>query len=127
MSIPKFALACLMSFALWCVLLLIVFSCEAHAAAFNCAFAKLPTEVLICQTPELSAADELNAEMFYKIRGAMSTRSAAAFSSLERQWIQQRNDCGYDKQCIVNSYLEHFGYLCGASEDVGLGFSDCEE
>ena len=76
----------------------------ADARSFNCANARLPDEVLICQSPVLSRLDQRMASIYfalrYRIRGAARRELEAAQSD----WLRERMNCGRDYYCIERAY-----------------------
>jgi uncharacterized protein len=84
----------------------------ASAAAFDCNYAKLPTEVLICQDSELNILDEYNGKLFYKIAGQLSSSGRTEFMRVGHEWIVDRNRCGYDRACVAHAYASHMQRMC---------------
>jgi uncharacterized protein len=78
----------------------------AAATSFNCALAKLPAEVAICNDSMLSALDEEMASEYFRLRNGSATPAwaKAAITDEQRTWLSQRNACGYDMQCILGEY-----------------------
>jgi uncharacterized protein len=93
-------------------LLLTSSAIPAHAASFNCNYAKLPTEILICQDKELSILDEYNAKLFYKLAGPLGSSSRKEFMRIGHKWIIDRNRCGYERACVANAYATHMQRMC---------------
>jgi uncharacterized protein len=84
----------------------------AQAAAFNCNYARLPTELLICANEDLSETDEQNATLYYAIRNSLRGNELRNFNARERLWLADRNSCGFDAGCVTTLYQVHIGYLC---------------
>lgn len=76
----------------------------AAAQSFNCNYAKLPTEVAICQDRELASADEEMATEYYQLTNAAPGWAVRQIKGEQRDWLPERNACGYDMQCIMGEY-----------------------
>ena len=76
----------------------------ASAASFNCAFAGLPTEFVICQVASLGRADEAMAAQYFALIGRAPPDVAVAIRAEQRDWLAERNTCRYDAQCILRAY-----------------------
>lgn len=81
-------------------------SAPAGAASFNCDYAKLPTEVLICKDDELTIQDEVNAKIFSSIRNALDAQRRKDFNKWNKAWLKKRNACGFDHRCVSDRYDE---------------------
>ena len=98
-----------------------------QAASFDCKKATLPTEIVICLSDELSAADDVNATIFYQVREAAPRFERSRVNHAEREWLALRNACGASHECVSTAYADNMGRLCGMAEELGLGLSECEE
>ena len=118
----------MMRLLLLALTLLVGASGSAHAASFNCTYAKLPTEVAICVNEDLSSYDEQNARLYFGVRNSLSGRELRAFNARERGWLSERNACGYEPTCVSNQYTWHISYLCRMAASVGLEpMDDCHD
>jgi uncharacterized protein len=97
----------------------------ASAAGFNCAYAKLATEVLICQDDTLSSVDEANARVYSAVANALPGFRKHAYHENGRQWLKARNGCGYDAECVAHQYVLNFEYMCNIASDR-LILPDCK-
>lgn len=104
---------------------LLLFTTLVYAAGFNCNYAKLPAEVLICQDQDLSNEDEAMSRVYYSLYNNLDPKKSL-LAKLQRAWLKKRNDCGYDKDCLTYYYNLQFKNLCevAASMKYDLG-SDC--
>ncbi len=103
----------------------LLLSTPASAAGFNCNYAKLPTEVLICRDSTLSSADDVNARVFYEVRDHVPHWALHVFNVAQRAWIAERNACGWDVECVKSAYQRHVNDLCVRAGDLGL--STCND
>jgi uncharacterized protein len=76
----------------------------APVPSFNCRAASLPAEIAICADAELAGLDNRLASQFSASLGGRSAGSAAAISAGQLRWLQDRNACGANRDCIANSY-----------------------
>ena len=103
----------------------LLLSTPASAAGFNCAYAKLSTEVLICQDDTLSRLDEANARVYSALKNALPRHLKSPFNQIGRQWLKDRNACGFDAECVSHQYVLHFAYMCSVGSRLNL--PDCED
>ncbi|MEM5470090.1 lysozyme inhibitor LprI family protein [Celeribacter marinus] len=78
----------------------------AKAASFDCNKATTETEIAICSDPELSALDDRLSAIY--VRGRQVTKNVSG-SDLKIQtdqinWLNKRNQCGLETDCLVNAY-----------------------
>lgn len=85
---------------------------QSQAQSFNCAYAKLPSEVAICQDPGLMAMDGSMASTYFYLQNNLLPNDAAALRGDQKAWLASRNSCGYDFNCIANSYRTRGWELC---------------
>ena len=88
------------------LLLLLSSSRVGQAASFDCNKATTETEIAICSDPELSALDDRLSGIYF--RGRQVTENVSG-SDLEIQkdqinWLNNRNQCGLETDCLVNAY-----------------------
>ena len=96
----------------------------AQAASFNCAYAKLPVEVAICQDSDLESLDERMANYFFKLRELLPRSAIARLRREQNSFIARRNHCGYNGDCISNAYENRIARMCRTANVYGL---DCDE
>jgi uncharacterized protein len=104
----------------------LLFWTPASAAGFNCAYAKLATEVLICQDKTLSSMDEANARVYSAVANALPGYLKHAYHENGRQWLKDRNGCGFDAECVAHQYVLHFQYMCNIARG-GVVLPDCKD
>jgi uncharacterized protein len=75
-----------------------------HNPSFNCAAASLPSELTICGDPDLSDLDSQLGHQFLAFIGSRPAGAAGAIRTAQQRWLQGRNGCGSDKECLTNSY-----------------------
>jgi uncharacterized protein len=92
----------------------------AAAQSFNCNYAKLPTEVAICQDDTLSYDDQLLASEYSHLTNDAPGWAARQIKSEENAWLSERNACGYDTQCIMDQYHWRMQKLDDWSSQLGL-------
>jgi uncharacterized protein len=91
------------------------FSAQAHASegpSFNCAYAKAPDEVVICQSKELSALDREMASLYLWGLDNFKGGFGAYLQHTQRDWLRDRHACGHDVECVGKVYdgrLVEFG------------------
>ena len=93
----------------------------ANAASFNCQHAFLPGEQAICSSANLSRLDEQTAGMYFLIVG--SGAPAATVSQVKAsqgQFLQRRNACGANMDCLVSAYTDQMMYLSNEKSNLGL-------
>jgi uncharacterized protein len=76
----------------------------AEAQSFNCAYARSPDEVLICEDPRLSALDELLSSLYYRARNSSFGYERARLEADQAAWLRSRRACGRDGACIASAY-----------------------
>lgn len=93
----------------------------AEAASFNCQHAMLPAEQAICGNANLSRLDEQTAGMYFLIVGSGATAATIAqVKSSQSAFIQRRNACGADVDCLVSAYTDQIMYLKNVKGGLGL-------
>ena len=96
-----------MRFVLVFALLLGVGASGAAAQSFDCAKARLATELAICDSARLSRLDQEMASLYfalpYVVRGEIK--------GSQRRWLRRRNACGYDRRRIARSYRRRIEIL----------------
>lgn len=81
-------------------------SAEAGAPSFNCNYARLPSEVAICQSGDLGSLDANMAGQYYSLMNDYAVPYHARKSIKREQvsWLKSRNRCGYNFSCIQSAY-----------------------
>ncbi len=93
----------------------------ADAASFNCQHAMLPAEEAICGNANLSRLDEQTAGMYFLIVGSGAPAATMAqVKASQSAFIQRRNACGADVDCLVSAYTDQIMYLKNVKGDLGL-------
>jgi uncharacterized protein len=103
----------------------LLLSTPASAAAFNCNYAKLPTEVLLCQDGTLGRLDEANARVYSAVKNALPQWAKHEYDNVARQWLKERNNCGFDAACVSHQYDLRFAYMCNIGSRLNL--QDCKD
>lgn len=94
---------------------------QGQAASFNCQHAMLPAEETICRNPNLSRLDEQTAGMYFIIVGSGAPADTVAqVKASQRTFVQTRNACGSNVNCLVDAYTSQMMYLKNVKGDLGL-------
>lgn len=94
---------------------------SAHAASFNCAHAMLPAEEAICGNDNLSRLDEQTAGMYFLIVGSGAPQATVTqVKTSQKKFVQTRNACGANVNCLVDAYTAQIMYLKNIKGDLGL-------
>ena len=89
-----------------------------HSASFDCAKASTPTEHAICDNPQLSSLDEQTAGLYYTLISggiAQPTQTVEQVKTAQAGFIQKRDACGANFNCLVDAYTAQVMYLNEAS------------
>jgi uncharacterized protein len=93
---------------------------EARAAAFDCEQASLPAEKAICGNENLSKLDARTAGMYFTILGSDAPATTLAdVEGSQRKFLQTRNACGTDLNCLVDAYTSQMMYLKNVRSELG--------
>lgn len=93
---------------------------EADAASFDCRQASLPAEKAICGNANLSQLDARTAGMYFTILGNdVSAQTLAQVKSSQRAFLQARNACGADLNCLVDAYTSQMMFLKTVRSNLG--------
>ncbi len=84
---------------------------SAEAQSFNCRYARSPDEVAICQNERLSGFDETMSQLFFRLRNEINGRERARLEADQADWLQSRNECGSDIDCIAQAYRRRIAEL----------------
>ena len=74
------------------------------AASFNCGRATSCTEHVICQTPQLSRLDSRMTRLYDELQDMASRRGARRLLNSQRAWLDNRDSCGCNANCLVGMY-----------------------
>jgi len=79
--------------------------------SFPCAAAATPTELSLCQTPELWAKDRAMNSIYMWIRNNVEKSVRKRLLAVQRMWLKDRNDCGGDASCVNAIYDQRLNEL----------------
>jgi uncharacterized protein len=109
------------AFALFSAAALAVTLAPAKAASFNCAHAILAAEEAICGNDNLSRLDEQTAGMYFLIVGSGAPKATVSeVKASQRKFIEQRNACGANIDCLVDAYTSQIMFLKNVKSNLGL-------
>jgi uncharacterized protein len=78
-----------------------------HAqATFSCAEARNCTESVICATPQLGELDRRMSRLYFQLRDDSTRREARRLLESQRDWLENRNSCGCNANCLVEMYKD---------------------
>lgn len=89
----------------------LVLPLSAQAQSFNCRYARSADEVAICQSDRLSALDQRMARLYSRVRNSLYGAERRELEARQREWLQQRHECGSDIECIADIYQQRIGEL----------------
>jgi uncharacterized protein YecT (DUF1311 family) len=75
-------------------------------ASFNCDAAKSQTEITICSDTSLSTDDYYLALFYQREKSKLPLFQVPAYMVEQRAWLTSRDQCGSDKNCISESYMQ---------------------
>ena len=115
MNIRSIAVAC------FGVATLVVMQTPTKAASFNCAHAILAAEEAICGNENLSHLDEQTAGMYFIIVGSGAPKATISeVKASQRKFIEQRNACGANIDCLVDAYTSQIMFLKNEKSNLEL-------
>jgi uncharacterized protein len=76
----------------------------ANAASFNCNRASTCTENVICDTPQLSSLDSRMNRLYNELQNMSTKRGARRLLASQRDWLDSRDTCGCNANCLVGMY-----------------------
>lgn len=84
--------------------------------SFDCLKSKIPTETVICNTPELASLDQRIASNYKEaLRGAKKWdevgKCLKAVRSAHKDWLKKRNLCAADAECVFQAFKVHLQSL----------------
>ena len=84
----------------------------ASSQEFDCRNAEFASERTICGSDRLSALDERMNEVYRDLEATSSSRyQREGLSAYQRQFLDARDACGRDAECINGAYLDQIGVL----------------
>ncbi len=84
----------------------------AAAQEFDCRAAEFASERTICGSDRLSALDERMNGFYADLKGALGSRYGRAdLKAYQRQFLDARDACGRDTDCINGAYLDQISVL----------------
>ena len=86
---------------------------SAQAQSFNCANARAPDEIAICEDGRLSRLDERLSHRFYRLRDSLYGPERARLDYTQSRWLDARHRCGFDRGCIAATYRARIAELPG--------------
>ncbi|HVZ04642.1 hypothetical protein [Hyphomicrobium sp.] len=85
---------------------------EASAQEFDCRKAELASERTICRNDVLAALDEKASNLYGELKQSYrSTSQRDRLKRYQRQFLDARDDCGHDTECIKGAYLDQISVL----------------
>ena len=84
---------------------------SAQAQSFNCANARAPDEVAICEDGRLSRLDERLSRRFYRLRDGLYGAERARLDYTQSHWLDARHRCGPNRGCIAATYRARIAEL----------------
>jgi uncharacterized protein len=96
------------------LLLLAAGTVAATAAGFDCRpyySSRTCPEIVICDTPQISAQDDQMSRVYRLLMNRLPASRAVQLRDDQRAWLDERNSCGCDANCVVNAYDRRLGEL----------------
>ena len=91
---------------------------HAHAASFNCRFARLPDERAVCADLALNDQDVRMSQLYDITRRLVPMGTRGAIMDRQVVWLRQRRACGGDRACIGRAYAGRIAELNQVMERV---------
>jgi uncharacterized protein len=84
----------------------------AAAQEFDCRKAEYTSERTICRSDDLSALDEQMSGLYSELMRAYSSKwQRNDLKGYQRQFLEARDSCGHDTQCLRGAYLDQISVL----------------
>ncbi|WP_052941444.1 lysozyme inhibitor LprI family protein [Chromobacterium subtsugae] len=103
-----------------------IFALPVQAAGFNCVYAKLKVEKMICADAALSALDSELAKRFAAIQAETAGvdgdtgKRLDPYGKEQLRWLKEvRNKCE-DALCVRDAYKKRLKYFGKVEKDLGL-------
>ncbi|MBZ9873184.1 hypothetical protein LB542_20270 [Mesorhizobium sp. BR1-1-9] len=87
--------------------------------SFDCSKAGTATEMALCSDDRLWAKDRAMNAIYWYIRGYNNAKVRKALLANQREWLQHRNACGGNRDCLNKSYDDRFQLM----KDVDVSVS----
>ena len=98
---------------------LLLFTYPLFAASFDCAKSKTVTEKTICSDVLISLQDEIMTDSYLSSLKKNDASYQKTIRSSHKKWLKDnRNICGGDVNCLIDSYNYEISYLKGL-ESIG--------
>ncbi|NVK00108.1 MAG: DUF1311 domain-containing protein, partial [Oceanospirillaceae bacterium] len=81
-------------------------------ASFDCRTELTPTEKAICQNREIGQLDKNLSDYYSKLRDELDEEKSTVVRNTQRAWINERNSCEAEVDCLLDVYVERISYLC---------------
>ena len=89
----------------------------ASSQEFDCGNAEFASERTICGSDRLSALDERMSQLYRDLKAASASRyQRDDLKAYQRQFLEARDACGRDTECINGAYLDQISVLEGRLE-----------
>ncbi len=92
---------------------------DSLAASYDCANAKLPTEMAICKNHDIGILDEQLAAQYRKLGELLSKPQRSSLGKRQLAFVGARNSCGDNESCISKSYQIRNDELCRLAQIIG--------
>ncbi len=88
------------------------FAHPASAQEFDCRNAELASEQMICRNDRLAALDERMSGLYADLKAAYGSRfQRDSLKAYQHQFLDARDSCGRDVECIKGAYLDQISVL----------------
>lgn len=88
-----------------------------YAQSFDCTKARTAIEKRICDDPNLGLMDAELGSVYGTLRNSLGADTEAALRTSERAWVEQRNACDAQGNCLADAYAKRLGQL---AKDYGV-------
>ncbi|MEM7426304.1 MAG: caspase family protein [Pseudomonadota bacterium] len=78
---------------------------------FNCAYARHPTEIAICNSNRLARYDLTINQVYARLSGRLNRSNRRRLSRNQKRWLRKRNRCGRNVGCIERAYRTRINVL----------------
>jgi uncharacterized protein len=86
--------------------------------SYSCGGNLAPTEAVICSDDSLAALDRQLAAAYTSMYASFPASERSTLTSVQKNWLAQRNACRTDKTCIRNAYLARLKQFGGPPKPV---------
>lgn len=84
---------------------------EPARPSFDCAGARLATEMAICASPEIANYDSTMAALYVQRRRGLTGARRQQLTIQQRNWLNRRNSCGSNLSCLKRVYEQRIRQL----------------